>query len=196
MKKLLFPIFALLIYNVAAFAQGSPIPRGNYAYPVLDRLEILNGIEAPYHSSLRYYQRGSAVKFALQLDSAKARPLSTLDRDDLTYIFQDNNEWLGQKALPNTLGGAKYKPDGDTTLGLIKASCAIRATPATKNNCSNGCTRHRPIYWRSICRPFISGSIPPSICNWEKLPLANSPIFTTPVASNCGQGSMIECLCT
>ena len=131
MKKLLFPIFALLIYSVAAFAQGSPIPRGNYAYPVLDRLEILSGIEAPYHSSLRYYQRGSAVKFALQLDSIKTRQLSTLDRDDLTYIFQDNNEWLGQKALPNTLGGAKYKPDGDTTLGLIKAS--LRDPRYTRN---------------------------------------------------------------
>jgi len=122
MSKQLLLFITILLCTEALHAQGSPIPRGNYAYPVLDRLEILSGIEAPYHSSLRYYQRGRAAQFAQQLDTLHSIQLSTLDRDDLEYIFLDNNEWLGQAALPNTIGGPKYRPAGDSAISLIEAS--------------------------------------------------------------------------
>ena len=106
-KQLLFTLFLLLLLTESLHAQSSPIPRGNYAYSILDRLEILGGIEAPYHSSLKYYARSKVTQFALQLDSLSSANWSTLDREDLNYLFLDNNEWLGQAALPNTIGGPK-----------------------------------------------------------------------------------------
>lgn len=124
-KQLLLTIFLLL--NLGALhAQSSPIPRGNYAYSILDRLEILGGIEAPYHSSLKYYARSKVTQFALQLDSLSSTKWSTLDREDLNYLFLDNNEWLGQAALPNTIGGPKYQPRGDSVVNMIEAS--LRST--------------------------------------------------------------------
>ncbi|MCB9080528.1 MAG: hypothetical protein H6555_02335 [Lewinellaceae bacterium] len=92
-------------------AQGVQLPMSSPAYHILDRLEIKTGLPTPYHSSLKYYQRGAAVKYALALDTLEGQtPLSALDRADLQYIFRDNNEWLGQNPLPKTLGGRHPEP--------------------------------------------------------------------------------------
>jgi hypothetical protein len=122
MNKTLFLSSILLLISSYTQAQSSPIPRGNYAYSILDRLEILSGIEAPYHSSLKYYARDKVTQFALQLDTLTSVQWGILDRNDLEYLFLDNNEWLGQANLPNTLGGPKYRPQGDSTLSMIAAS--------------------------------------------------------------------------
>lgn len=122
MRKYLFFSLFLFLYVSVLLAQSSPIPRGNYAYSILDRLEILGGIEAPYHSSLKYYPRSKVTQFALQLDTLSTRTWSTLDRNDLEYLFLDNNEWLGQAALPNNIGGPKFQQFGDTVANMIEAS--------------------------------------------------------------------------
>jgi hypothetical protein len=103
------------------FAQGSPIPRGNYAYDILDRLEITSGLEAPYHSSIKYYQRGKVIRFTEQLDTLQIK-WSEKDREDLRYLFLDNNEWLGQAAIPSRLTGPKSHPNCDTSLTMIQAA--------------------------------------------------------------------------
>jgi hypothetical protein len=124
-------LFCLL--NVALLnAQGSYLPFGNNAYPVLDRLEIKSGLQPAFHSGLKGYTRGDIVQYALQLaaDTAEA-VLSYRDKEDLDWIFTDNNEWLGATALPTTLGGPKEgiyeKVKGDTLYRFIPSSQVVKS---------------------------------------------------------------------
>ncbi len=94
MKKFTLLPFFITIVVIKCWAQGSNLPLGNPAYHIMDRLEILSGISTPHHSSLKYYTRGQATRYALTLDTAANIALSDLDKKDLQYIFRDNNEWL------------------------------------------------------------------------------------------------------
>lgn len=98
--------FLLLFISTSVFSQGTALPFGNDAYHILDRLEIKTGRTSPYHSSLKYFQRGDATQYALSIDTA-AVPLTVRDRRDLYYIFKDNNEWLAKPQFPTTLAGAQ-----------------------------------------------------------------------------------------
>jgi hypothetical protein len=95
-------LWLLLFLPCLLAAQGSNLPVGNPAYHLLDRLEIKSGTLPPYHSSLKYYTRGDAVRFALSLDSSEH--LSATDRLYLRHFYLDNNEWLGAPPLPRIIG--------------------------------------------------------------------------------------------
>lgn len=109
------------ILPILLFSQGSNLPIGNQAYHILDRLEIKTGLPLPYHSTLKYYTRGSAAQCALTFDTAQTS-LSFRDRLDLYYIFRDNNEWLATSAYPTTLGGKKQPVKGENELTQVEAS--------------------------------------------------------------------------
>lgn len=105
MKYISLQFFFLLI-SLSVNAQGTNIPLGNQAYHILDRLTIKADIDAPFFSSLKYYTRGDAVKYALAIDTAYNEvSLTSKDRTDLYYIFKDNNEWLVTPTYPTTLAG-------------------------------------------------------------------------------------------
>lgn len=121
MKK--FTLFLLiLIWSTHVLAQGTNLPLGNPAYHILDRLEIKSGIEQPFHSSLKYYTRGAATRFALMLDTATNVNLTGLDQADLQYIFRDNNEWLVPNKFYTTLAARREKTEGQETLTQIEAA--------------------------------------------------------------------------
>ena len=115
----------LLLLPLMVTAQGSTLPFGSTNYHILDRLEILSGMQPEYHSSLKGYLRGDAVRFALRLDTA-AVALSFRDKQDIDRIFKDNNEWLGAMDATQTLAGRKEgtyeKVKGDTLYRLIPSS--------------------------------------------------------------------------
>ncbi len=117
----------LLLFTSALFSQGSSLPFGNDAYHILDRLEIKTGRAMPYHSSLKYFQRGDATQYALSIDTA-AVPLTVKDRRDLYYIFKDNNDWLATPQFPTRLGGKKETvpsnnaPEGQTQVEACLSS--------------------------------------------------------------------------
>ncbi len=125
---LLFSLFLPL----QLLAQGTGLPLGNETYQILDRLEIKTGIQAAFHTALKPITRGDAVRFALEVDTV-AGNLSELDRFDLQYIYDENNEWLGANELPQTLGGRKdgvyKKVEGDTLYYFVPAS-QVRASLA------------------------------------------------------------------
>ncbi len=110
---------------ILAFSQGSNLPLGNDAYRILDRLEIKTGIVPEYHSSIKSFSRGDAMKFILSLDTLSSQ-LSSLDRDDCIYMYNENNEWLTQDDLKQTVAGKKTgyyeKIPGDTLYRFIPAS--------------------------------------------------------------------------
>lgn len=122
MRYALQAVFLFLIAT-AASGQGTNLPLGNPAYHILDRLEIKTGIPAPYHSTLKYYTRGAATRYALRLDTAEIA-LSGLDEQDLQYIFLDNNEWLGQPPFATTLAGPRIPVYPDTGMTQVEASLA------------------------------------------------------------------------
>ena len=117
-----FYLFALICFPVCfSFGQGSSLPLGNDAYHMLDRLEIKTGLPTPYHSSLKYYQRGAVTRYALTIDTSLLI-LSSRDRRDLYYIFKDNNEWLGQAFFATTVGGRREYADPERQLTQIELS--------------------------------------------------------------------------
>ncbi len=90
--------------NVAA--QGSGIPLGNNSYQIVDRLEIKTGLGAPFFSAVKPFRRGDVACYAIQIDTT-FEGLSKKDKQDLRYIFNDNNEWLGQSYYPTRLTAKK-----------------------------------------------------------------------------------------
>jgi hypothetical protein len=105
MNKLL-PLLFLMLLSDMLLSQGSLLPLGNEAYHTLDRLEVKTGIKAPYHSAVRGWTRSDAIRYALVLDTADVH-LSWRDKQDLNYLFLDNNEWLGIGQFATTLLGNK-----------------------------------------------------------------------------------------
>lgn len=109
------------------------MPFGNNAYHLFDRLEITSGVRSEIHSALKGYTRGDLVQYALQLaaDTTATKVLTYRDREDLDWIFRDNNEWLGAAELPTTLGGRKEgtfeKVKGDTLYRFIPSSQLVQS---------------------------------------------------------------------
>ena len=132
MQKLYFLFCLNLIPFVLLHAQGSYLPFGNNAYQLPDRLEIKSGAATELHSTLKGYTRGDVVKYALLLASDTMETvLSYRDRQDLDWIFRDNNEWLGATELPTTLGGRKEgtfeKVKGDSLYRFVPSSQLVRS---------------------------------------------------------------------
>lgn len=120
MKKFtLFLLFANIWLH--SFAQGTNLPLGNPAYHILDRLEIKSGQSTPYHSSLKYYTRGAATRYASMLDTMDLPNFTDLDQADIRYIYRDNNEWLVPTEFYTTLAGQREKVSGNETLTQTEA---------------------------------------------------------------------------
>ena len=115
-------IILILIAAKSLQAQDTGLPLGNEAYHILDRLTIKTGVRPPFHTSLKYYARGAATRYALELDTMTNVNLSVRDRLDLIYIFQDNNEWLVPARYHTTLAGQRERIDGQGALTQIEAS--------------------------------------------------------------------------
>ena len=92
-------------------AQGIAYPlSSDAAYNISDRLEISTGISPPFHSAQKTFSRGDVTRYALRLDTI-AKGLTALDRADLQYIFDDNNEWLDRPETPTMLTGRSINAD-------------------------------------------------------------------------------------
>lgn len=102
--KLFFTVILLALSINLTFAQGSGLNLGNPAYHTFDRLEIINNYSFGIQSTLKPFLRGDLTKFAIHIDTIST-VLSKLDRQDLQYIFNDNNEWLHQPRFQTTLTG-------------------------------------------------------------------------------------------
>ncbi len=114
-------VFLLCCTPVFLRAQGSNLNMDNEAYPLLDRLEIATGVKAPYHSSIKYFTRGDVTRYALMLDTAQIQWRKG-EKEQLDFLFKDNNEWLGAPEFAKELGdfrkqGAE-KPLSQTELSL------------------------------------------------------------------------------
>lgn len=95
-----------LLFAVCLSAQNTGLPLESPGYQILERLEIKSGIRPEYHPALKYYSRKDIIQYALYLDTM-ATGLSTKDRDDLNYLFKDNNEWLHPSRYATTLTGKR-----------------------------------------------------------------------------------------
>ncbi|MCI5082519.1 MAG: hypothetical protein MRY78_12545, partial [Saprospiraceae bacterium] len=123
MMRSLLLVACCAVCSLQLLAQGSGLPLGNPTYHILDRLEITSGVKPDFHSSLRYYTRGQATRYALTVDTARV-PITVKDRRDLYYIFRDNNEWLGSVDEKTTISGTRVNamPGADTPVTMIEAS--------------------------------------------------------------------------
>jgi hypothetical protein len=102
MKKSLL-LAALFFFNQLLQAQSVPYPLNNEAvYHQIDRFEILYGNDNYLQTTAKPYTRADVIRYALHLDSTKAR-MSKVDQAALQYLFDDNNELLTPPELPKTL---------------------------------------------------------------------------------------------
>lgn len=106
MTKTLTTTFILILIVNTLIGQGSGIPLGSPTNHILNRLEILSGEEAPFHSSIQPFLRGDAMKYAIHLDTSY-NIWSEKDQADFLYLCKDNNEWLLQSIHPTVLAGKK-----------------------------------------------------------------------------------------
>ncbi len=105
MQKLLYTL-VLITTTYFLSAQGSALIMGNEAYHTMDRLSIKSGIDAPFHTSLKNYNRKDITNYATALDSLNIE-LTELDKEDLQFIFRDNNEWLKTSEFATTVAGKR-----------------------------------------------------------------------------------------
>jgi len=113
--SLLFPIREPLK------AQGSNLPTESRGYDLLDRLFIKSRATPPFHPAIRPYTRSDIGRYSTELDTLPV-PWSSRDREDLRYLFNDNNEWLGQAPYATTLFGRRVPVFPDTAVSQIEAS--------------------------------------------------------------------------
>ena len=131
--RTLICFFIAFISSFLLKGQGSILLNNDLNYEILDRLEIKTGITPHYFSNLRPFERGDAVKYALQIDSI-LNETSERMRFDLDYIFKDNNEWLVPTEYPTTLVGQneeilqKEYVDSTETFYTIKDSPSLAST--------------------------------------------------------------------
>ncbi|MCB0569782.1 MAG: hypothetical protein KDC66_08475 [Phaeodactylibacter sp.] len=118
-----FALALLFSIPLSLAGQGSGLPLGSPAYDILTRLEIKTGLPAPFHTSLKYYQRGDVAAFAMGADTASVS-LSAADRRDLYYLFKDNNEWLVTSRYPTRIAGPRELIYSDTLQTQVEASMA------------------------------------------------------------------------
>lgn len=93
LKTSLFAIAGLLLPAVAAWGQSAGIPLHSPAYHILDRLDIMSGVQGPIHPEIKLFSRQDALDYALAVDTSSDR-LNRLDYADLQYLFDDNNDCL------------------------------------------------------------------------------------------------------
>ncbi len=104
--RIIFSILIIWSTTSAILAQGIGIPLRNNSYHIYDRLEIMTRQESPLYSAIQPYRRGDVTAYAISIDTT-FEGLTKKDKDDLYYIFKDNNEWLGQSYYPTTLTARK-----------------------------------------------------------------------------------------
>ena len=161
MRVILLFLLACLLQPTGALAQGSGLPLGSEDYRIAQRLEIKYAALPPYHPSLKTWDRGNLVRYALQLDSLAT--LSEADRQDLLRIFTDNNEWLGQGAGQQTLGGRK-----NGRFVPVKGDSLYRFVP----DASMRDAALHPYYFRN--KKPVWGFFYPTPANWVEI---NEPFF-------------------
>ncbi len=105
MQKLLYTFIFLTLTQIIN-AQGSSLIMGNEAYHTMDRLSIKSGVDAPFHTSLKNFTRKDVTAYASTLDSLNI-DLTALDKEDLKFIFRDNNEWLKTSEFATTIAGKR-----------------------------------------------------------------------------------------
>ncbi len=85
-------------------AQDSGLPLQSPTYHLLGRLEVLSGVPSDIHPEIREISRRDAAGYARKLDTMGVLN-GKLDRADLQYIFDDNND-----CLPDSLCRMSRKP--------------------------------------------------------------------------------------
>ena len=112
-KNLLFCLFFAPLFS---FAQGVAYPLSNEAvYHTMDRFEILHGNPGYIYSAQKTFTRGDVTRYAQYLDTTANVHLSDLDKKDIQYIYNDNNDWLVQSGEATTLAGKKEPLVGQLT---------------------------------------------------------------------------------
>lgn len=110
----------IILAPIISFGQGSAWQLESKAYHLIDRLEIKSGLNAPFNTSLKPYERGAIASYLSGLDTLPF--LSKLDMADLRWFNIHNSEWVQPSVVEQTLTGSSVgvlKQTGSDSLGPI-----------------------------------------------------------------------------
>jgi hypothetical protein len=93
MNKTILLVLVAIFYSVCAFAQPDHPVANHQTYQIAERLEVLSGQNAAWHSAIRAWNRKDLAQLASHADSSKASVIYQLD-SDIAYIYNENNEWI------------------------------------------------------------------------------------------------------
>ncbi len=105
-------LLLLVLFPVLIQAQSTHLPLGNDAYHILDRLEIKSGTLMPAYTVFKPYDRRDVAQFGIAMDTSGI-DFSARDRQDMRYIFRDNNNWIKDATTYEWSQGKRYV-DGDS----------------------------------------------------------------------------------
>jgi len=109
MSRIILLLLLFFAKITLSAGQGTPVAEGSNQYFLLDRFDILSSGRTPFHTSLKPFLQSDAVSFAFEI--LKDSSLSEKNREDLFFLFDDNNEWIaaGETPLPLTAKAEKGK---------------------------------------------------------------------------------------
>lgn len=114
MTKIIIPFFVFLTLPFLLLSQGVGVPLQSNTYHIIDRLEIKSELLNPTYSAIKPYRRGDVTAYAVGIDTSDMA-LSRKDRNDLHYIFKDNNDFLPASVTNNKQGEELTKVYVDST---------------------------------------------------------------------------------
>ena len=104
LKNIYFVLF--LAFHLGLNAQSSaPLSFSNeQAYNIIDRLRVLYPIDSANLFDSKPYLRRDVVLYAFMVEQKYGDKLSKLDREDLQYLYNENNMYLQKETVAKLLG--------------------------------------------------------------------------------------------
>ncbi len=160
----------VFIVPIMASAQGSAWSLESKAYHLIDRLEIKSGLNAPFNTTLRPYERGAVAAYLNGMDTLTQ--LSSLDFADLRWFNINNSEWVQPSVVEKTLTSSSVgvlQQTGSDSLGPIYRQVAgsqIEACMANERfeHCQKPLLRYfyrTPGNWLELNKPALHLRINP-----------------------------------
>ncbi|MEM6725904.1 MAG: hypothetical protein AAF598_17815 [Bacteroidota bacterium] len=100
----------LMGITLMVHAQSTNIGIGNETYHLMDRMEIKSGNLTGFYTNSKPYDRRDVTKFAIMVDELELLQ-GKRNQFDLRYLFQDNNDWIGQNWLDEDTPIENYQTD-------------------------------------------------------------------------------------
>lgn len=174
----------LLLGGTFLSAQDTTIPMGTRSYEIIERLQLRYEVVPEFNTDIFPYSRRDVLRYALQLDSSGV-VRNEIDRADLAYLFDENNEWVLAAANRTTLTGARQTTSRKVFVDSTETFYRYETSQPEAN--PNSVAAYR-LNDRAIARHFYRTPANLGEINREKFYLRVNPVLNLKVYPQFGEG--------